>query len=198
MSFNISIKISVIFIIALFLSKEIFSYDFEKVVISSIIFFLVILYHNSYDILYNLFYLKSLKFKEEYLELIEIKKKVEKKVYNFIKFFYKKENYIINIINYVFDNLNNMFKSLKASRKVLISFLIKIKLNSIINFYLNSSKFQKIVLLNSFLSKIGFILNIVKYKTNLKKFSNKYVTSNILLLLLNSQKSTDFSVNGRN
>ena len=35
--------------------------------ISSIIFFLVIVYQNSYDILYNTFYLKSLKFKEEYL-----------------------------------------------------------------------------------------------------------------------------------
>ena len=198
MNFNLSIKISVIFIIALFLSKEVFSYDFEKVVISSIIFFLVILYHNSYDILYNLFYLKSLKFKEEYLELIEIKKKVEKKVFNFIKFFYKKENYIINIINYIIDNLNNMFKSLKMSRKVLVSFLIKIKLNSIINFYLNSNKIQKIVLLNSFLSKVGFILNIVKYKTNLKKFNDKYITSNIIYLLLNLRKSVDFSTNGKN
>jgi hypothetical protein len=198
MNFNLSIKISVIFIIALFLSKEVFSYDFEKVVISSIIFFLVILYHNSYDILYNLFYLKSLKFKEEYLELIEIKKRVEKKVFNFIKFFYKKENYIINIINYIIDNLNNMFKSLKMSRKVLISFLIKIKLNSIINFYLNSNKIQKIVLLNSFLSKVGFILNIVKYKTNLKKFNDKYIASNIIYLLLNLRKSVDFSTNGKN
>jgi len=79
MNFNLSVKISVIFIIALFFSKELFSYDFEKVVISCIIFFLVIVYQNFHDILYNSFYLKSLKIKEEYLGLINVKKKVEKK-----------------------------------------------------------------------------------------------------------------------
>jgi len=198
MNFNLSIKISIIFIIALFLSKELFSYDFEKVVISSIIFFLVIVYQNSYDILYNTFYLKSLKFKEEYLELIEIKKKVEKKVYIFIKSFYKKENYIINIINYIFANLNNMLNSLKMSRKVLISFLIKMKLNSVLNFYLNTNKVQKIILLNSFLSKVNSVLNITKYKTNLKKFASKYIISNIIYLLLNGEKSIEFSINGKN
>lgn len=196
-NFYTSIKISIIFIIGLFLSKELFSYDFEKVVISSILFFLIILYQGSYDILYNLFFLKSLKYKEEYLELITIKKKVEKKLYNFIIAFFKKENLIIMISNYIFSNLNLMFKSLYQTRKLLISFLNKIKLNSIINFYLKTNKIRKLILLNLFLYKLTILLNSLHYKIDKKNLNVKYKTLNIIYMLLNLNANIEFSHSGK-
>lgn len=195
---NNSIKISIIFIIGLFLSKELFSYDFEKVVISSILFFLIILYQSSYDILYNLFYLKSVKFKEEYLELIEVKKRIEKKLYNFIISFFRKENSLILITNYIFMQLTSLFKSLYITRKLLISFLNKVRLNSILNFYLKVNKIKKLILLNLFLSKLAFVLDILKYKIDKKNLIDKYKTINILHLLINIEKPIEFSNNGKN
>lgn len=196
-NFYTSIKISIIFIIGLFLSKELFSYDFEKVVISSILFFLIILYQGSHDILYNLFFLKSLKYKEEYLELIIIKKKVEKKLYNFIISFFKKENSLIMIINFIFTHLNIMFKSLYSTRKLLIAFLNKVKLNTIINFYLKINKITKLVLLNLFLSKLSIILDSLKYKIDKKNLNIRYKVLNLVYLLLNSNNNTEFSHNGK-
>lgn len=194
---NTTIKISIIFVIGLFLSKELFSYDFEKVVISSILFFLIILYQGSYDILYNLFYLKSLKFKEEYLELVELKKKIEKKLHHFIITFFRKENSLIGVFNYIFMQLNTLFKSLYLTRKLLIIFLNKIRLNSIINFYLKTNKVKKLILLNLFLSKLSFVLDILKYKIDKKNLINKYTTINILYLLLNFDKTIEFSSSGK-
>jgi len=147
--------------------------------------------------LYNLFYLNFLIFKEDYLELIELKKKIEKKLHNFVIGFFRKENSLIIVINYIFIQLNSLFKSLYLTRKLLIVFLNKIRLNSIINFYLKSNKVKKLILLNLILSKLSFVLDILKYKIDKKNLVNKYKTINILYLLLNCDKTIEFSSTGK-
>jgi hypothetical protein len=66
-----------LFFLMLFISKEIFSYDSEKVVIFCILFFIILTYYNSKEMLYNTFVAKSLKLKEEYINVIKSKENLE-------------------------------------------------------------------------------------------------------------------------
>lgn len=78
-NFNIPITFILIFLI----SKEVFSYDSEKIVILCILSFILIVYFNFKTILYETFIAKSEKLKEEFNELLSLRRKFEREIIDF-------------------------------------------------------------------------------------------------------------------
>jgi len=78
---NFSIPIT--FILIFLISKEVFSYDSEKIVILCILSFILIVYFNFKDILYQVFISKSSKLREEFKELLSLRRKFEREIIDF-------------------------------------------------------------------------------------------------------------------
>lgn len=80
-------KIPVLFILTFLISKEIFSYDSEKIVILCILSFIIIMYFSFKDTLYSSFIARSEKLQEEYIDLINLNQKLQKRILDVKKIF---------------------------------------------------------------------------------------------------------------
>jgi len=80
---NKSFNIPFLFILIFFISKEIFSYDGEKVVILCILSFAIIAYFNMRTVLYENFLATSSKIEEELNVLITLREKLETNIHIF-------------------------------------------------------------------------------------------------------------------
>ena len=76
-------KIPILAFLIFFLSKEVFSYDGEKVVILCILSFIILAYYNTKDALYNTFLARTERLKDEYAQLAEEKARLEKEIRRF-------------------------------------------------------------------------------------------------------------------
>jgi hypothetical protein len=76
-------NVPIIYILALLISKEIFSYDGEKVVILCILSFLFVAYFQTKNVVSELLIAKSKKLEEEYIQLIDLKLNLEKSINSF-------------------------------------------------------------------------------------------------------------------
>ena len=76
-------NVPILFFLLLLLSKEVFSYESEKIVVLCIITFIIVAYFNSKELLTNTFEAQTLKLKEEYSALINEKEDLERKIRQF-------------------------------------------------------------------------------------------------------------------
>ena len=118
----------IIFFVILFLSKFIFAYDEEKVIILCLISFVIIFYENTSKIIYNVLNEKSLSLENDFLNLYKDKLFIMKKLRIYWRLFLDLEELIVEF----FVWLKKQFKSLillkKNKRIYIVQHFIKDKI----------------------------------------------------------------------
>lgn len=76
-------NIPLLFILMLLISKEVFSYESEKVVILCILTFAITAYYNARTALYENFLAMSARIEEEFTTLLELRIKLQKSIKTF-------------------------------------------------------------------------------------------------------------------
>jgi hypothetical protein len=76
-------NVPIVYILALLISKEIFSYDGEKVVILCILSFLFLAYFQTKTAVSEMLIAKARKLEEEYIQLVDLKLDLEKSINSF-------------------------------------------------------------------------------------------------------------------
>lgn len=181
-------NVPIIYILALLISKEIFSYDGEKVVILCILSFLFVAYFQTKSAVSDLLIAKSKKLEEEYLQLIDLKLNLEKSINSFWQSFVELENQLIEILFWLRFNVNNTIIKLNKNRQTFFFHVVKDYINFFFKDYLTIKYFfQKLY--------ISFVFNNIQLT-----FDSSLLNSNILSLqfafnkLKNASVSYDFSI----
>lgn len=185
---NPIINVPVLFFLILFISKEIFSYDSEKIVILCILSFLIVAYFQLRTSIYEAFISKSAKLEEEFNTLADLKYSLEKNIRSFWRIFLDLEDQLTEIFfwfknntqvfvkkfnknrisfnfHIVKDQLNNLLKDNLSTKNLYNSFLVK---NAVFNF--NSTLNGDFKLVSNNLSINGFFenLDVSNNETNFK------------------------------
>lgn len=154
-SFNIPILYFLIFLI----SKEVFSYDGEKVVILCILSFLFLAYFNLRESLSESFLLKSNKLEEEYKQLADLKLILEKEIYEFWSYFNKLEIQLFEIFFWIKSNIQNYIKKANKNRSLLAFHIVKDQLNMFLKDYFLIKYFFKKMYIKKVINNINLILS---------------------------------------
>ena len=187
-------NIPILFFLILLISKEVFSYDSEKVVILCILSFITIAYFNFKDMIYQILQAKSLKLKDEYQELIFEKEKLEKEIRKFWRIFLDIEDQMVEIFCWLKSNISLFINKMNKNRKLITFFLIKDQLNLLIKNQLKINQSLHLLVIKKSINnvRLNFLNNVSSnliYKNNLNYFYNKLIEiskqSNIIYLILN-------------
>lgn len=185
-------NVPIIYILALLISKEIFSYDGEKVVILCILSFLFVAYFQTKNVVSELLIAKSKKLEEEYIQLIDLKLNLEKSINSFWKAFIELENQLIEILFWVRANVSNTIIRLNKNRQTFFFHVLKDYINSFFKSYLSIKYFfQKLYILSVF-NNIQLVFNTSLLKSNalslqfaFNKLKNTTINYDFTTLLLN-------------
>lgn len=185
-------NVPIIYILALLISKEIFSYDGEKVVILCILSFLFVAYFQTKNVVSELLIAKSKKLEEEYIQLIDLKLNLEKSINSFWKAFIELENQLIEILFWVRANVSNTIIRLNKNRQTFFFHVLKDYINSFFKNYLAIKYFfQKLYILSVF-NNIQLVFNTSLLKSNalslqfaFNKLKNTTINYDFTTLLLN-------------
>jgi hypothetical protein len=185
-------NVPIIYILALLISKEIFSYDGEKVVILCILSFLFVAYFQTKNVVSELLIAKSKKLEEEYIQLIDLKLNLEKSINSFWKAFIELENQLIEILFWVRANVSNTIIRLNKNRQTFFFHVLKDYINSFFKNYLSIKYFfQKLYILSVF-NNIQLVFNTSLLKSNalslqfaFNKLKNTTINYDFTTLLLN-------------
>lgn len=201
-------NIPILFFLILLLSKEVFSYDSEKVVILCILSFIIIAYFNFKEMLSNVFLSQSEKIKEEFNDLALIKENLEKEIKKFWRVFLDLEDHLIQIYSWVRNNLVTFIKKANKNRKLLVFHIIKDQLNILVKDQIKINQNLNIFLLkNSITNLKNMLANNTEYKTlyinELNFYFNKLInistTSNLIYLIINKLNiNKEFTVDNKN
>lgn len=187
-------KVPVLFFLIMLLSKEVFSYDGEKVVILCILSFIIIAYFNFKDALYNSFLARSLKLKEEYTTLVTNKENLEKEIRSFWRIFLDVEDRIIEIYIWVKNNIAASVKKFNSNRKLISFHLIKDQLNLILKEHLKIKQNINLLVINKVFSNLKTEFknidkeNMTIFFNQLLNVSIRFDIKHLLLLKLNKNK----------
>lgn len=185
-------NVPIIYILALLISKEIFSYDGEKVVILCILSFLFVAYFQTKNVVSELLIAKSKKLEEEYIQLVDLKLNLEKSINSFWKAFIELENQLIEILFWVRANVSNTIIRLNKNRQTFFFHVLKDYINSFFKNYLAIKYFfQKLYILSVF-NNIQLVFNTSLLKSNtlslqfaFNKLKNTTINYDFTTLLLN-------------
>lgn len=174
-------KIPVLAFLIFFLSKEIFSYDGEKVVILCILSFIILAYFNSKEALYNVFLNRSEKLKEEYVQLAEKKEKLEKEIRRFWRIFLDLEDQLIEIYLWVRHNVHNITIKFNKNRNAVVFYLIKDQLNLLLKEKLKINQYLNVLILKNTLINFKNIISKnynqeLNYINDLNFYLNKLIS----------------------
>ncbi len=97
--------ISVVFFLFFFISKEIFSYDGERVVILCILTFIITAYYQLRSSIYLMLELRSAKIEEEFTATLNLKIKLEERIKEFWILFHTLETKITNVLFWFKSNI---------------------------------------------------------------------------------------------
>ena len=166
-----------LFILVFLISKEIFSYDSEKIVILCILCFLITAYYNMRTMLHESFLSISAKIEEELVDLLNLREKLEKNIQNFWKNFIQLENMLIEIYFWVKANFKSFINKANKNRILFNFHIIKDQLNSLVKDtlttnYLFESIYKKIVL-NNFYFMLNSNINSNPVSLNMSTFFNQ-------------------------
>ena len=191
-------KVPVLFFLIMLLSKEVFSYDGEKVVILCILSFIIIVYFNFKDALYNSFVARSLKLKEEYTELVSTKENLEKEIRSFWRIFLDVEDKIIEIYIWVKNSISSSINKFNNNRKLISFHLIKDQLNLILKEHLKIKQTINLLVLTRVFNNLKIELkntNNEKMDVYINKLVNVSIKSDVKHLILNKLNKNKELVN---
>ena len=181
-------NIPLLFILMLLISKEVFSYESEKVVILCILTFSITAYYNARTAIYESFLAMSAKIEEEFSTLLDLRIELQKNIRTFWQQFLSLENLLIDIYSWIKFNLKSFI--IKANKnRILFNFhIVKDQLNSLVKEtlvtnYLFESVYKAVVI-NNFYFMLNKKINANPVKLNMLNFFNKLKT-----------ERTSFSVN---
>ena len=192
-----------IYFLILLISKEIFSYDSEKIVILCILTFIITAYYQVREGLYETFQARTAKLEEEFVVLLTLKAKLERNLHNFWESFVVLENQLITILVWVKNNLKKIIIKSNKNRTLFNFHIIKDQLNLLykenllVNYGLKSLQ-TKNTLYNFNLvweSKIDYTgtdLTIMSALDQLKSSSNETTFSSLITNKLNINKEIYF------
>lgn len=127
-SFNLPIIYFLIFLI----SKEIFSYDSEKVVILCILSFMITAYYQVRVSVYEMFQARTARLEEEFVTLLNLKSKLETEIKNFWSIFLQLETQLLNILVWVKHNIKLFVSKANKNRSLFNFHIVKDQLNLIL------------------------------------------------------------------
>lgn len=194
------LNIPILAFLIFFLSKEVFSYDGEKVVILCILSFIILAYFNFKDALYNAFTARTMKLKEEYTDLIVLKENLEKEIRKFWRIFLDLEDQLIEIYLWVKLNINSSIKKFNKNREAFLFYLIKDQMNGLLkeklklkqhlsNFILmDTIKNFKSILNNKSQKQLVYINDLNFYLNSLTQTKLNYTLIELVLNKLNINK----------
>lgn len=187
-------KIPIITFLLFFLSKEVFSYDSEKVVVLCILSFIILTYFNSKEALHNIFLARTQKLKEEYKDLAIKKAKLETEIRRFWRIFLDLEDQLMELYLWVKINVSQSINKFNKHREYLIFCLVKDQMNSLLKEKLKIDQFIsefifknalnnfKLMLTSNYAHKSLYINDLNFYLNKLININPKY---NILDLIIN-------------
>lgn len=189
---NFSIPIT--FILIFLISKEVFSYDSEKIVILCILSFILIVYFNFKDILYQVFISKSSKLREEFKELLSLRRKFEREIIDFWKLFKKFAAILYSMKEWIEPFWLSFLNNANKSRKLIVFHIIKDQLNLLVKDQLKINQNLNLFLIKNSINNLRLVfLNKIQYETtginNLNVYFDKLIQSstniNLIHLILN-------------
>ena len=152
-------SIPFVYILIFLVSKEVFSYESEKVVILCLLTFFVTSYYYLRTILHENFLSTSEKLVEEIDELLTLRGELEKKIKTFWGAYLRLEEVLVEICFWVKKNFQSIVKKANANR-VLFSFhIIKDQLNMILTETLITKHLFKQLYLTIVVNNFYFLLN---------------------------------------
>lgn len=166
-----------LFILIFLISKEIFSYDSEKIVILCILCFIITAYYNMRTVLHESFVSISNKIEEELVDLLNLREKLEKNIKNFWEKFFELENMLIEIYFWVKTNFKNFINKANKNRILFNFHIVKDQLNSLVKEtlvtkYLFESVYKTIIL-NNFYFMLDSKINSSPLNLNMSTFFNQ-------------------------
>lgn len=201
--------IPIVFFLILLISKEIFSYDGERVVILCILTFVLTAYFQLREGISQMFELRTQKIEEEFVTLLQLKIKLEESIKNFWLKFKTLEKQVIQVLFWLKINVKSYINKNNKNRTIFSSKLLKDQLNSIskdnlaINYKLNNALVDNNInnfklILQSKINSIGIDLPINFFLEKIKESDdNTYNFKHLLLNKLNSEV-VETSFNGLN
>jgi hypothetical protein len=196
-------NIPVVYFLILLISKEIFSYDSEKIVILCILTFIITAYYQVREGLYETFQARTAKLEEEFVVLLTLKAKLEKNLQNFWESFVILENQLVEILIWVKSNLKKFIIKANKNRSLFNFHIVKDQLNLLykenllVNYGLKSLQ-TKNTLYNFNLvleSKVDYAtsdLTIMSALDQLKSSSNETTFNSLIANKLNVNKEIYF------
>ena len=166
-------KIVLTLAIIFLLSKEIFSYDEEKVVALSILSFVLLIYFNVKDSLSKDFSAKYEKLKDKFALLLEEKSNLSFYLRRYWRIFLDLEDLLIEIYYWTVNTIRNIINKKNKNRSKFIFFLIKDEVNYLIKDQLK----LKNNLWNLIINQTFF--NLENKLKNKKLFSNSFYLNNL-------------------
>lgn len=166
-----------LFILIFLISKEVFSYDSEKIVILCILCFLITAYYNLRTSLYETFQSISSKIEEEFLILVELRAKLENNIKNFWENYLKLEDQLIEIYFWVKSNFKAFINKANKNRILFNFHIVKDQLNSLVKDTLNTQylfeSVYKAIILNNFYFMLDSKINSSPVKLETSTFFEK-------------------------
>ena len=192
-----------IYFLILLISKEIFSYDSEKIVILCILTFIITAYYQVREGLYETFQARTAKLEEEFVVLLTLKAKLERNLHNFWESFVVLENQLITILVWVKNNLKKIIIKSNKNRTLFNFHIIKDQLNLLykenllVNYGLKSLQTKNTLynfnlVLESKIDYTGTDLTIMSALDQLKSSSNETTFSSLITNKLNINKEIYF------
>jgi len=171
-------KVPLLFYLVFMLSKYIFSYESEEVVIFCILSFVIIAYYSSREMFYESLASKSNKLEEEYTQLFTKIQDLTKKIRSYFRIFLDLEDKIVEIY-YLTKVYYNKFLNIKnKNRSLFLFYLVKDELN----FYLQDDFLRSYKEnLNAVESATAYLklLNSGKINTNINLNNNESFNSKL-------------------
>ena len=121
--------IPVLYFLILLVSKEIFSYDSERIVILCILTFIITAYFQVREGLYETFQARTAKIQEEFVILLTLKAKLEKNLADFWDSFEDLTVQLVEILIWVKSNIRKFVEKANKNRSLFNFHIVKDQLN---------------------------------------------------------------------
>ena len=193
-----TIRIPVIFFLIFFLSKEIISYDEEKIVALCIISFILVAYYNIKDSMSESFKLRSEKLASEFEDLLSKQKQVTRHLITLWRIFLDLEDSLIATYVWIKSNIKKYLLNVNKNRKTFISHLIKDELNILISDQFAVERNLKLFLIKNNINWIKLFLkgkianenqfylsNLLHINYSTEVLKSLVINNNVINLLLN-------------
>ena len=192
-------NLPIIYFLILLISKEIFSYDSEKIVILCILTFIITAYYQAREGLYETFQARTSKLEEEFVVLLTLKNKLENAVESFWQSFISLENQLIQILIWIKNNIKKFIIKANTNRALFNFHIAKDQLNLLykenllVNYGLKSLQTKSTIhnfnlILESKVDYNSVDLSIMSFLDKLKTTSNETTFTNLVINKLNINK----------